>query len=185
VAGLFIDQLQPKEEMALVEFASSADLIQDFTSSKQLLKRAVESVKYGNQPKLLDALYASINGGFSNSTYRKVIFLLTTGYEGSSRIRDPRDVVRLAQKNSVTICPIYLVGAERSMMEELASRTGGASFRINSRDQAVTRKQIADIVAAVRSHYVLTLSGNKMPGEKFKLSVNRPEKLFVSYLPLQ
>lgn len=185
IANVFISQLQPKEEMALVQFASAADLIQDFTSSKELLRRAVNNVKYGNEPKVLDALYASIDGGFTNSTYRRVIFLLTTGYEGASRVRDPRSIVRLAQKNSVSICPIYLVGAERSMMEELAQRTGGASFRLNPKDQAASRTQIADIVKAVRSHYVVTLQGDNPPGEKFRLAVNRPDKLFVSWLPLQ
>jgi hypothetical protein len=114
-----------------------------------------------------------------------VIFLLTTGYEGSSRVRDPRSIVRLAQKNSVSICPVYLVGAERSMMEELAQKTGGASFRLNAKDQQLTRTRVADIVKAVRSHYVITLQGDNVPGEKFKLTVNRPEKLFISYLPLQ
>jgi VWFA-related protein len=185
IATVFIDQLQPKEEMSLVEFASSADLIQDFTSSKELLKKAVDSIKYGNEPNALDALYASIDGGFANSTFRKVIFLLTTGYEGNSRVSDPRKIVRLAQKNAVTICPVYLVGAERSMMEDLAMRTGGASFRLNSKDRSVTKKEVADVTKTVRSHYLITLSGNKAPGEKFKLTVNRPEKLFVSYLPLE
>jgi VWFA-related protein len=185
IANIFINQLQPKEEMAIVQFASAADLIQDFTSSKELLRKAVENVKYGNEPKVLDALYAAIDGGFTNSTYRRVIFLLTTGYEGSSRVRDPRSIVRLAQKNSVSICPVYLVGAERSMMEELAQKTGGASFRLNAKDQQLTRTRVADIVKAVRSHYVITLQGDNVPGEKFKLTVNRPEKLFISYLPLQ
>lgn len=185
VANIFINQLQPKEEMALVQFASAADLIQDFTSSKEMLRRAVGNVKYGNEPKVLDALYASIDGGFTNSTYRRVIFLLTTGYEGASRVRDPRTVVRLAQKNAVSICPIYLVGAEKSMMEELAQKTGGASFRLNAKDQSLARTQVADIVKAVRSHYVLTIDGNNPPGDKFKLTVNTPEKLFVSYLPLE
>lgn len=185
IANIFINQLQPKEEMAIVQFASAADLIQDFTSSKELLRKAVETVKYGNEPKVLDALYAAIDGGFSNSTYRRVIFLLTTGYEGSSRVSDPRSIVHLAQKNGVSICPVYLVGAERSMMEELARKTGGASFRLNAKDQQLSRTQVADIVKAVRSHYVVTLQGDNAPGEKFKLTVNRPDKLFVSYLPLQ
>src|SRR6266545_2554635 len=55
--GNLIDQLQPKEQMALVAFHSSADLIQDFTSSKELLKRAIARVKYGNEPHVLDAIY--------------------------------------------------------------------------------------------------------------------------------
>src|SRR5690349_14200423 len=41
VATNLIAQLEAKEQMALVAFHSSADLLQDFTSSKQLLSRAV------------------------------------------------------------------------------------------------------------------------------------------------
>src|SRR5438270_5830359 len=41
VAETLIGQLQPKEQMAVVAYHSSADLIQDFTSSRQLLSRAV------------------------------------------------------------------------------------------------------------------------------------------------
>src|SRR5438874_5631611 len=48
VAEALIGQLQPKEQMAVVAYHSSADLIQDFTSSRQLLTRAVAQVKYGN-----------------------------------------------------------------------------------------------------------------------------------------
>ncbi|MBS1860017.1 MAG: VWA domain-containing protein, partial [Acidobacteria bacterium] len=63
----FVAQLQPKEQMAVVAFHSSADLIQDFTSSQQLILRAISRVKYGNQPHLLDALYAAIDGGFQST----------------------------------------------------------------------------------------------------------------------
>src|SRR5215472_5217997 len=41
VAETLIGQLRPKEQMAVVSYHSSADLIQDFTSSRQLLSRAV------------------------------------------------------------------------------------------------------------------------------------------------
>ena len=88
-----IDQLQPKEQMAIVSFDSSADLIQDFTSSRELLRRAVAGVKYGNSPCLLDALYAAIDGGFQGSSFRRVVLLLTTGIEGPSRVSE-REVVR-------------------------------------------------------------------------------------------
>ena len=81
----FIAQLKPKEQMAIVAFHSSADLIQDFTSSKQLLARAVTSVTYGNTPRVLDALYAAIDTGMKNATFRRVALLLTTGYEGERR----------------------------------------------------------------------------------------------------
>src|SRR6266850_3538345 len=97
VAEDLIAQLQPKEQMAVVSFHSSADLIQDFTSSQDLLRRAVRQVKYGNTPRVLDALYATVEGGFQNSTFRRVILMLTAGIEGSSRVNE-REVIRLARR---------------------------------------------------------------------------------------
>ena len=98
VADDFVAQLKPKEQMAIVAFHSSADLIQDFTSSKPLLARAIGSVTYGNTPRVLDALYAAIDTGMKNATFRRVVVILTTGYEGDSRMSE-RDVAQLARKS--------------------------------------------------------------------------------------
>lgn len=184
VAGDLIAQLQPKEQMAVVAFHSSADLIQEFTSSRQLLSQAVGRVKYGNTPRLLDALYAAISDGFSGSTFRRVIILLTTGMEGSSRVRE-RDVVSLARRNGVSIYPVYLGGYERSMFENLARQTGGASFNLREMQRASNTPPGKRIFAVVRGHYTLSVTGNLGLGEKIKVQVNRPGKLFVSALPLE
>ena len=45
LAANLIRQLDSKEQMAVVSFASSADLVQDFTSSRVLLNDAVRQVK--------------------------------------------------------------------------------------------------------------------------------------------
>jgi hypothetical protein len=37
----------------------------------------------------------------------------------------------------------------------------------------------------MRSAYTLTLSGNLTLGDRFKIEVKRPERLFVSGLPLE
>src|SRR6516165_9735196 len=57
LAETFVAQLQPKDQMAVVAYHSSADLIQDFTASRQIIMRSLASVKYGNQPHVLDALF--------------------------------------------------------------------------------------------------------------------------------
>ena len=169
--------------MAIVSFHSSADLIQDFTSSKELLARAVGSVRYGNTPRVLDALYAALDGGFQNTTLRRVLVLLTTGVEGAGRVTE-REVVRLARRQGVSIYPVYVVGYERSLFENLARQTGGASF--NLRDM---RKGGGDpgarIFEVVRGHYTLTLGGNLALGERVKVEIKQPGKIFVSALPLE
>lgn len=186
VAQSLIDQLQPKDQMAVVAFHSSADLIQDFTSSKDLLRRAIAGVKYGNTPRILDALYAALDGGFEHSSFRRVLLILTTGLEGSSRMSE-RDVIRLARRNGVSVYPVYVSGGERSLFELLARQTGGASFNLRdmhkSLGKAAPGPRVFDVV---RSHYVVTVSGNLSLGERLKVDVQRPgSKLQVSALPLE
>jgi VWFA-related protein len=178
----FISQLQEKEQMALVAFHSSADLIQDFTSSKDLLRRAVAGVRYGNTPKVLDALYATIDGGFEHATYRHVLVLLTTGFEGPSRTTE-REVIRLARRNAVSIYPVFLTGVSKAMFENLARQTGGAVFNLRDMEKASRGGIGARVFDVLRSHYTVTLQGNSELGERVRVEVRKPEKLFASALP--
>lgn len=178
-----IAQVQPKEQMAVVAFHSSADLIQDFTSSKQLMLRAISQVKYGNTPRVLDALYAAIDGGFQNTTFRRIILLLTAGMEGPSRTSE-RDVIRLARRNGVSIYPVYMAGGEKSLFENLARQTGGASFNVRDLKRAGMDQPGPRVFEVARGHYVLTVSGNLSLGDKVRVEVKRPEKVFASALPL-
>ena len=184
LADDFIAQLKPKEQMAIVAFHSSADLIQDFTSSQELLRRAVNSVTYGNTPRVLDALYAAIDTGMKNATFRRVALVLTTGYEGDSRMSD-RDVAQLARKSGVSIYPVYATGRERSLFDHLARRTGGACFNLRDMRKEAATALGARIFEAVRSHYTLTVPGNLALGEKLRVEIARPGKWFTSALPLE
>jgi hypothetical protein len=185
VAESLIDQLDPKEQMAIVAFHSSADLIQDFTASHELLRRAVGGVKYGNMPRLLDALYAAIDGGFRDSSFRRVVLILTTGLEGPSRVNEA-EVLKLARRNAVSIYPVYLAGAERALFQNLARQTGGASFSLRDMRKTLTGPPGPRIFEVLRSSYTLTVAGNLSLGEKVQVEVARPGvKLLVSALPLE
>ncbi len=179
-----VEQLQPKEQMAVVAFHSSADLIQDFTSSRELIMRSISRVKYGNEPHVVDALYAGIDGGFQNSVFRRVVLLLTSGVEGYSRTSE-RDVIRLAQRNQVSIYPVYVAGSDRFFLEQLARETGGASFNLRDMKKVGDDKIGPRVFDALRSHYTLTLSGNLRLGEKLKVDVKGQQKVQVSALPLE
>lgn len=184
VADELIAQLEAKEQMAIVSYASSADLIQDFTSSHELLKRALAGITYGNTPRALDALYAGLNGGFEGSALRRVALLATAGMEGDSRVTE-REVVRLARRNGVSIYPVYVVGAERGLFENLARQTGGASFNLSAMRRAQRGSLGAPIFRTLRSRYTLTLRGNLSLGAKVKVTIARPGKYLASALPVE
>jgi hypothetical protein len=171
VAQGLIGELKEKEQMAIVAFDASAEMIQDFTGSRQLLA---------------DSLFAAMDGGFENATFRRVILLVTTGYEGDSRLHE-RDVIRMARKQGVSIYPVYAAGAEKGMMEELARRSGAASFSLREMQKAGGQNSIPGrIFDVLRAHYTVTISGNLGLGEKVKVEIRGREKdkLRVSALPI-
>jgi VWFA-related protein len=180
----FVGQLKPKEEMSIVGFHSSADLIQDFTSTRKLLERAIDSVTYGNQPRVLDALYAAIDTGMKHATFRRVVVMLTTGYEGDSRMTE-RDVAQLARKSGVSIYPVYATGRERSLFDHLARRSGGAIFNLKEMRKEAGADIGQRIFEVMRGHYTLTVPGNLALSEKLRVEIARPGKWFASALPLE
>jgi len=84
----------------------------------------------------------------------------------------------------VSIYPVYVLGNEKWMMETLARETGGAVFNLRNLKRNGNQQPGPAICEVLRSNYTLTVSGNLSLGEKVKVEVRRPEKLFVSALPL-
>jgi hypothetical protein len=183
VAADLIAQLHEKEQMALVAYHSEPDLIRDFTSSKDLLRSALARIKFGNEPRVLDAVFAAADGGFESAVLRRVILLLTTGVEGYSRTGE-RSVIRVARKNGISVYTLYMSGQERGLFEDLARQTGGVAMSIRELSKAQD-KAAARVFETIRGTYTLTLAGNLAVSEKMKVEVKRPgKKLFVSALPL-
>ncbi len=183
VAEGLVGGLLAKEQMAVVAYHSSADLVQDFTASPELLLRAIGSVKFGNAPRVLDALYASLDEGFRNSVFRRVLILLSSGVAGPSRMSE-REVVRVARRNTVSIYPVFVLGQERPMFERLARATGGACFELRDRQRVPDGKTGSRIFEVIRSAYTLSVEGNLALGDRLRLEIKRPERVFVSGLPL-
>lgn len=129
----FIKALGPNDQMAVVAYDSSANLIQDFTASKKLLSDAVRAMKYGNGAALLDAVYATADGGYANSTGRRVMVLLSTGIDTGSRVR-LKDVAPVLQREKITLFGVslggrgFFAGGTSEIFEKLTVATGGRAF---------------------------------------------------------
>lgn len=175
LGGAFIAELQEKDQMAVVSYHSSADLIQDFTSSKQLLLDAMAQVDYGNNPRVLDALYATLDSGFENSTARRVIILLSAGVEGNSRTPEA-EIHRLTRARRTSIYPVFVMGAERGMFRRLADQSGGAYFA--ARRLKLDPKPLAKQVYSVaRGQYELTVGGVYTFGSRVEVEVQGLPKM--------
>lgn len=133
VTQSFISALGRNDQMAIVAYDSAADLIQDFTSSKRLLVDAVRRMKYGNGAALLDAIYATVEGGFANSTARRVMVLLSTGIDTGSRVK-LKEVAPMVQRAKITLYGVsfggrnFWGGGTSEIFEKLTVATGGRAF---------------------------------------------------------
>jgi hypothetical protein len=179
-----IDQIAEPEAMAVVSFDDSAQLLQDFTSSRPMLKESISKARYGNQPRVLDALAAAIGDGFDHSTYRRVLLLLTAGYEGRS-VTPEREVVELAHKHGVSVFPIFITRERHGMFESLARQTGGATFNLVNMAKDASQKPAPRIFEAVRNPYLATVSGTARLSESTKIEAKRSGKVFLSALPVE
>ena len=182
-----MEQIAEAEAMAVVSYDDTAQMIQDFTSSRPQLRQSISRIRYGNRPKVLDALMAAIGDGFDHATYRRVILLLTAGYEGNS-LTSERDVVKFAQKRGVSIFPIYMASHMRGLFESLARQTGGAAFNLMSmaKDAKQDSRPPAQLIfEAVRNPYLATIRGNGGLSERMKIEAKRSERIFLSALPVE
>ena len=185
LAVAFIKELGKDEQMAVVSYHSSADLLQDFTTSRQLLYGALDHVRYGNTPRVLDALFAAIDGGFQYSTARRVIVLLSAGVEGRSRVTEG-EILRLARGKGVSIYPVYVMGVERGMFRRLAGSSGGAYFgakKLKLKPDELSRR----VYSVVRGVYEIKVSGAYTLGDHIKVDVvglpKSKRKIRASSLP--
>lgn len=169
LVGPLIERLPEGSQMALVGFDMSATLVQDFTSSKDLLRRGWGSMRYGNNPRILDALYAVLDGGFENTTARRVALVIAAGVEGASRT-PPADVLELARRRGVQIHFAFVEGADARLMRDVASGAGGAWFHAKKLD--LTPDQLAErVYSVIQGRYAVKAGGVTTLGNRLKAEI--------------
>ena len=177
VASLFIEKVGGKEQMAVVGYGSSADLVQDFTSSKDLLRRAVGGLRYGNRPALLDSLYAAVDSAFEHAAGRRVLVVVGSGLDARSKV-ERREVLHLARRNRVAIFAIEMSRGGGDL-EKLSDQSAGLYF--HGRELKQIRQVVENLVAGYRGSYDLLLAGAGLDPARLKVDVRGVEKARVSF----
>ncbi len=172
LAEAMIEELREEESMAVVGYRDAAELLQDFTSEKPFLHKSLDRVEYGNVPRVHDALFASIDGGFEGSGSRKAVVLISAGVVGRSRTAEA-EVVERARAKQVSIYSVFGRPDARSLLRRFSLRTGGASF--SARRLKLEPRQLARrVFEAIRHPYELTVSGVYSLGDRIQVTVVSP-----------
>lgn len=177
VARRFLEQvLAPHDKALLVGFDYYVQMQQDFTSSPDLIMRALERSLQGSttrtaeldpgpQPKarstaLNDAIFGVAEARMAHRGGRKVIIVLTDGQDMQSR-RSAHEAIDAALKAD-TICYVLLLGDNKytsnneyvgiERMKRLTRETGGRVINVDA-DLGNLANSFQQIESELRHHY--------------------------------
>ena len=195
--------LRPKDLAFLISFGGETDLLQDYTSSPQLLRAGMKDLKVNADvgglepgpvptiydPKgtvLYDAVYLASHDELHGQVGRKALILITDGEDQGSHYKIT-DAIEQAQKADAIIYSIRYVDrgfyfshggfySGGSALERMSAETGGRVFTVD-RKHPLTEvfKEIQD---EMRSQYALayTPTNGKRDGSYRRIEIRPSNK---------
>ena len=116
-AWSFINQLDPEDKFSLIRFDDKVELVQDWTSNRATLKRALNRLQTGMFTKFNDALYLAAREQLGKIKGRKAIIVLTDGIDSGRGAVSPERAFRTLIEEET---PVYVVSKTR--IQGLAER---------------------------------------------------------------
>jgi VWFA-related protein len=132
-AWRFINQLDPEDKFSLIRFDDEVELAQDWTNSRNALKRALNRLRTGMFTKFNDALYLAAREQLGKIKGRKAIIVLTDGIDSGRGAVSPERTFRTLIEEET---PVYVVSKtriqRRADYEELEYFEKASSSSVNN-----------------------------------------------------
>ncbi len=197
----FVDQLQPQDQVIVMEFDGDIEVLAEATNDRETLYRAINRANIGNGTALYDAVDFSLRKRLRNIQGRKAIVLLTDGVDTQSLKSSYDKSIREAEEADVLIFPIhyntlndtlnnpqtsggvsrrqiindYALG--RQYLKELADSTGGTMFKAAATAEGL-KEAFEGIAEELRKQYQVgyypTEIGKTGERKQIRVRVNRP-----------
>src|ERR1700722_16384851 len=203
VGGQFLDEILRDKDLAFVMgFDADVDLLQDFTNSTRLLKKAMNNARIGGGggatgpgggavptlshgccTMLYDAVYLAGHDQLAQQVGRKAMILLTDGVDEGSKVKI-QDAIEAAQKSD-SICYVLLIadrggawgGFGGGEMNKLSKETGGRVIDVGNKFEKL-KEGFDQIAKELRSQYNIgyTPSNTKLDGTFRKIEIKTNDK---------
>jgi Ca-activated chloride channel family protein len=199
--------LRPNKDIAaVVTFEHESVVVQDLTSNIEKLDSAIEAVRIGvtnvsrgsvggtppiinsgaGSTSMYDSIHAVSSDLLRREAGRRVIILITDGYDTSSSVK-LRDAIERTWRNEIIVYPIGIgdpsYGVNSGELKKIASETGGRAFF--PRGEEDLDKAFALIDEDLRSQYILSYgSSNEARDGSFRniqLKVKTRKELTVRH----
>lgn len=171
----FLGTANPEDEFLLLTVSTDPEPISGFTKDVAALEKSVESAKSGGTTALIDTVYLGLTRMRNAGRPRRALLILSDGMDNHSRY-SKNELMRAALEADVQIYTITTDGIPdvtipfrpalvrkpwdngeqnqgRTLLEDLADKTGGLHFRV--RNDAGARDAAIKAGAAIRNEYVI------------------------------
>lgn len=149
--------LSPQDEMFLITFNDDVDLRQKFTRNPEDIQRALRGVRSGGETSVYDALQVAIKEMQSARNGKRILLLVSDGYDTRSKINMDQALEQLKRSQ----LSLYAIGIDDDdndplvlrqpryhvylyMLGELTGASGGQTFRMYT-----GRNYALDSIAAI------------------------------------
>lgn len=205
VGGQFLDEILREKDLAFVMgFDADVDLLQDFTNSTRLLKKAMNQARIGGGGSLTapgsgggpvptlshacctmlyDAVYLAAHDQLAQQVGRKAMILLTDGEDEGSKLKI-QEAIEAAQKSDA-ICYVLLIADRGGMwggfgsgeMNKLSRETGGRVIEVGNKFEKL-KEGFDQIAHELRSQYNLGYIpvNGKLDGTFRKIEIHASNK---------
>ena len=134
-AKIFVDSLSEQDQVAIVGFAETSYIVQEFTTDKNLLKNKLDSLTANGETTLYDGIVEAVNL-LKNRSERRILVLIADGRDSGDGQFDYDTAMDEVSRWAV---PIYPIGfgnkVDRNELGQMATLTGGtAQIQPNSSD---------------------------------------------------
>ena len=156
-ARSYLAALGEDDPVALIAFNNQARLLVDYTTDRQRLIRAIDTLPYGGKTALYDATMLGIETAIAAPLPRRALVILSDGGEYGNVSESSRDdSVRAATVNGV---PVYSIGLgwdiDRRFLEEISQESNGALYDSPTPDELVD--VFRNLGFLFRSQYIVSL----------------------------
>ncbi len=161
--GDFVKNLQPADQVAVLNFASQANLVDGLSTDHNAALSALDGLIARGDTALYSAVETSIKTAQAATLPRKAIVFLSDGKDdGGHSDLSSDQALRLAANAHI---PFYVIGLgqdiDRGFLTSLAQQSGGAFLVAPSAADVTTLYQ--QIAQLLKSQYVVTLNSTADP----------------------
>ena len=159
-AVAFVDQLQPQDQVMVIEFDSSVHVLTEITGDRDKISKAIHRTGFGNGTSLYEAVDFSLRKRLDKIEGRKAIVLFTDGVDTTSGRASYFSTLKNAEESEAVIFPIYYntflnaigIGGGGGVMSTtpsigLPGGMGGQSNRQVSDDYSRGRAYLTELAA--------------------------------------